>query len=179
MDSNMDEEMMAERRRRTWYPWSRPKSHMHPALRAVHDDRTVGERVADNIASFGGSWPFIFLFLGLIAAWMVLNTIVLARVVHHKPFDRYPYIALNLVLSALAGLQAPVILMSQNRSAANDETLAAAHYKESQQIERLQETTKSLLDTNTQLTQKWHDLTVQIHGVIIASGGGVGSGPTT
>jgi len=168
-----------EARIRSWFPWSRTRKGTHPALQALHDQRTYGERVADSIASFGGSWPFIFLFLGLIAAWMVLNTVVLARVVHHKPFDRYPYIALNLVLSALAGLQAPVILMSQNRSAANDETLAAAHYKESQQIERLQETTKSLLDTNTQLTQKVHDLTVQIHGLITASGGGVGSGPTT
>jgi len=177
MDSNMDEEMMAERRRRTWYPWSLPKSHMHPALRAVHDDRTVGERVADNIASFGGSWPFIFLFLGLIAGWMVLNTVILARVVHHKPFDVYPYIALNLVLSALAGLQAPIIMMSQNRSAAKDEALAAAHYKEGQKIELLQETTKGLLDANTDLTRQVHDLTVQIHAWIKGTTGRIEDSP--
>ena len=57
--------------RSSWFPWRHPNHHAHPALRQAHDDRTLGERVADNIASFGGSWPFIFIFLGLIVAWMV------------------------------------------------------------------------------------------------------------
>ncbi|HYU92629.1 MAG TPA: DUF1003 domain-containing protein, partial [Actinomycetota bacterium] len=84
-------------------------------MKEVHEDRTFGERVADAVAKFGGSWPFIFVFLGLILAWMVLNAVFLARLLHHKQFDPYPFIALNLVLSALAGLQAPIIMMSQNR----------------------------------------------------------------
>ena len=92
--------------------------------------------MADAVAKFGGSWPFIFMFLGLIASWMVLNTVLLARVVHGNQFDPYPYIALNLALSAMAGLQAPIIMMSQNRAAARDEALAAHHYKESQSMER-------------------------------------------
>src|SRR5207253_11465702 len=143
----MKKQMTAEQREashRSWFPWSRHVDGQHPAHRAMRDSRTFGERVADQIASFGGSWTFIFIFLGLIAAWMVLNTLLLARVVHHKQFDPYPYIALNLALSALAGLQAPVILMSQNRSAANDEVLAEHHYKEGRKIERLIETTKEL-----------------------------------
>ena len=85
---------------------------------------TLGQRVADRIAIFGGSWTFIILFLSLLLGWIVLNTLLLARV--GKPFDPYPYIFLNLILSMLAALQAPVIMMSQNRHAAKDR-LAAQH----------------------------------------------------
>lgn len=74
----------------------------------------MGDRVADKVAAFGGSWTFIFLSIMVIAAWMVVNGFV------SKPFDGYPYIFLNLVLSCLAALQAPVIMMSQNRQAAHD-----------------------------------------------------------
>jgi uncharacterized membrane protein len=150
----------AEYRRRRGVPWSGRKNLGHPALKALHDDRTLGERVADRVARFGGSWPFIFLFLGLIFAWMVLNTLFLARVIHHKQFDPYPYIALNLMLSALAGLQAPVILMSQNRSAARDELLAAHHYTEGRKIEGFSAAQQKLLESNTDLTQQIHDLLV-------------------
>lgn len=132
----------------------------------MSDDRTTGERVADAVAKFGGSWPFIFLFLGLIASWMVLNTLLLARVIHGKQFDPYPYIALNLALSAMAGLQAPIIMMSQNRAAARDEILAAHHYEGSKQMEELIVNQRKLLEDNTDLTKQVHDLTVQIHEVI-------------
>jgi len=132
----------------------------HPALKAIHDDRTLGERVADNIAHFGGSWPFIFTFLGLIFCWMVLNTVLLARIIEHKQFDPYPYIALNLMLSALAGLQAPIIMMSQNRAAVKDAVLADHHYREGQEIERLATSQQELLTANTDLTQQVHDLLV-------------------
>ena len=142
-------------RRSSWFPWPR-HDHVHPALQAMHEDRTVGERVADEVASFGGSWPFIFLFVGLMAAWIVFNTVVLERVIHHKAFDPYPYIALNLVLSGLAGLQAPIIMMSQNRAAAKDEMLAGRRYEETQRMDEL-------LAQNTQLTQEIHDLAERIH----------------
>jgi uncharacterized membrane protein len=151
--------------RRKWFPWSE-HDHGHPALKAMSDDRTTGERVADSVAKFGGSWPFIFVFLGLIASWMVLNTLLLARVIHGKQFDPYPYIALNLALSAMAGLQAPIIMMSQNRAAARDETLASHHYAESKKMEELVVNQRKLLQDNTDLTKQVHELTVQIHEVL-------------
>jgi uncharacterized membrane protein len=85
---------------------------------------SFGERLADRIAVFGGSWTFILIFLTVLIAWIVLNTLVLGSI--GKPFDAYPYIFLNLILSMLAALQAPVIMMSQNRHAAKDR-LAAQH----------------------------------------------------
>ena len=83
----------------------------------------LGERVADRVASFGGSWTFIFLFLASMAVWMALN------VERPQPFDPYPFILLNLVLSCLAALQAPVIMMSQNRQAAKDRLGAQQDYE--------------------------------------------------
>ena len=150
---------------RNRYPWI-THDHGHPALQAVHDDRTRGERVADSIAKFGGSWPFIFTFLGFIAGWMLLNTIMLAKVIRGQQFDPYPYIALNLMLSAMAGLQAPIIMMSQNRAAARDDALASHHYQESQRMEQLLENQQDLLTQNTDLTKQVHDLTVQIHQLV-------------
>jgi len=130
--------------------------HAHPVLQKEHDARTLGERVADQIASFGGSWPFIFIFLGLIAGWMILNTLFIGHILGGHQFDHYPYIALNLVLSALAGIQAPIIMMSQNRAAARDEDLAQHHYEETQKIEQL-------LQANTDLTEKVHVLAQKVH----------------
>jgi uncharacterized membrane protein len=141
--------------RSSWFPW-RQARHGHPALRQAHDDRTYGERVADEIASFGGSWPFIFIFVGIILVWMAINTLLIGHLFHGKAFDPYPYIALNLLLSALAGLQAPIIMMSQNRAAARDEILAQHHYEETQKIDQL-------LQANTDLTQQVHDLTQRVH----------------
>ena len=142
--------------RSSWFPWRHPKVHGHPALQAAHDDRTLGERVADRIASFGGSWPFIFIFLGIIAGWMLINTVIIGQVMHGKSFDPYPYIALNLLLSAMAGLQAPIIMMSQNRAASRDELLAQHHYEETVAID-------TLLQQNTELTQQVHELTQKVH----------------
>lgn len=92
--------------------------------REFADTRTFGERVSDRIASFGGSWPFIGSAFLLLAVWVVLNSVILVRGTH--AWDPYPYILLNLILSMLAALQAPVIMMSQNRQSARDR-LAAAH----------------------------------------------------
>ena len=147
-------------------PWSGKHDHGHPSVKRMHDERTFGERIADDVAKFGGSWPFIFTFLGLMALWIALNTLFLARVLHGRQFDPYPYIALNLALSAMAGLQAPIIMMSQNRAAARDETLAAHHYDESRKMEELLLTQRKLLDQNTDLTKQVHELAVQIHGLL-------------
>ena len=91
------------------------------------DARTLGQRVADRVAAFGGSWTFIFLFGATLLAWVVLNSAVLAR--RHEAFDPYPYILLSLFLSMLAAIQAPVIMMSQNRQAAKDRFDAANDYE--------------------------------------------------
>ena len=90
-------------------------------------DRSLpfGERMADRVASFGGSWRFIGLFVGVLVVWIVVNAVhVLTR-----PFDPYPFILLNLVLSCVAALQAPVILMSQNRQEARDRLRAEQDYE--------------------------------------------------
>jgi uncharacterized membrane protein len=88
---------------------------------------TFGQWLADRVAAFGGSWTFIILFALVLLSWIVLNSYILIR--HGKAFDPYPYILLNLVLSSLAALQAPVIMMSQNRQAAKDRLNAEHDYE--------------------------------------------------
>lgn len=83
----------------------------------------LGGRVADRVARFGGSWAFILTFLGLMGLWFLLNTRILSR-----PYDPYPFILLNLVLSTIAAIQAPVILMSQNRAEEKDRKRAINDY---------------------------------------------------
>ena len=85
---------------------------------------TLGQRAADTIAKFAGSWAFIFSFAGVLLLWMVVN-VVLAT----KAFDPYPFILLNLVLSCVAAIQAPLIMMSQNRQEAKDRERAENDYK--------------------------------------------------
>ena len=92
--------------------------------RELASTATFGERIADRVAAFGGSWTFIIGFAVALAIWIVLNSVVLIR--WGDQFDAYPYIFLNLVLSMLAAIQAPVIMMSQNRQAVRDR-LAAGH----------------------------------------------------
>jgi uncharacterized membrane protein len=84
---------------------------------------TFGERTADRVASFGGSWLFILIFVGLMLVWILVNRNAA------RPFDPYPFILLNLVLSCLAALQAPIIMMSQNRQAVTDRVAAQQDYQ--------------------------------------------------
>jgi uncharacterized membrane protein len=86
---------------------------------------SFGDRLADHVASFGGSWTFLIAFAVVLAAWVSLNTYILAG----RAFDPYPYILLNLFLSMLAAVQAPIIMMSQNRLAAKDRLQAAHDYE--------------------------------------------------
>ncbi|CAN5311500.1 DUF1003 domain-containing protein [soil metagenome] len=86
---------------------------------------TFGQRVADKVAAVGGSWGFIIAFGLVIFGWVGLNSLVLAS----RAFDPYPYILLNLMLSMLAAVQAPVILMSQNRQAVRDRLVAGHDYE--------------------------------------------------
>lgn len=87
-------------------------------------DCTFGQKTADGIAKFAGSWAFIFTFVGVLIAWMVIN-IILAT----NAFDPYPFILLNLVLSCVAAIQAPLIMMSQNRQEEKDRRRAENDYK--------------------------------------------------
>jgi uncharacterized membrane protein len=86
---------------------------------------TLGERLADRLADFGGSWVFISIFMTVLVIWMAINTWILLE----RPFDPYPYILLNLVLSCLAAIQAPVIMMSQNRQESKDRLRSEHDYQ--------------------------------------------------
>lgn len=97
------------------------------------------DKFADKIAQFGGSWKFINIFFAVLVVWIVLNSLSFTKVIH---FDEPPFILLNLVLSFLAGFQAPIIMMSQNRQAARDKHEAiidfAINYKAEQEIDDMQ-----------------------------------------
>lgn len=114
-------------------------------------DQTFGERLADRVAAFGGSWPFLIGFSTALLGWMLLNGLFLA-----KPFDPYPFILLNLVLSSVAALQAPIIMMSQSRQAAKDRLDASHDYeinlKAELEIQRLHNKIDKLREA------QWHEL---------------------
>jgi len=111
---------------------------------------SFGDRVADRVAAFGGSWSFIFVSVAVIAAWLLINAHMT------KAFDPYPFILLNLVLSCLAALQAPVIMMSQNRQAAHDRLDAQHDYEVNTKAEMEIVGLHAKLDELRE--QKWVDL---------------------
>jgi uncharacterized membrane protein len=88
--------------------------------------RTFGEKLSDHLANFGGSWSFILIFLGILLVWMAFNVVMIGR---EEQFDPYPFILLNLVLSCLAALQAPIIMMSQKRQEAKDRLRSENDYR--------------------------------------------------
>jgi len=90
----------------------------------IEEKETLGERVADGVAKFGGSWRFIGSFAAILLIWIAINAIIL-----HTPFDPYPFILLNLFLSMLAAIQAPVIMMSQNRQDTKDRVRSELDYR--------------------------------------------------
>ena len=89
---------------------------------------TFGQKMADNVASFGGSWTFIIIFMVMLIAWIILNSFILIKL-RSGSFDPYPYIFLNLILSMIAAIQAPIIMMSQNRQAYKDRLSAEHDYE--------------------------------------------------
>lgn len=91
---------------------------------SVKEKYTLGQRAADAIAKFAGSWAFIFSFTGVLVLWMIVNAVLAS-----KAFDPYPFILLNLVLSCVAAIQAPLIMMSQNRQEEKDRRRAENDYK--------------------------------------------------
>lgn len=88
-------------------------------------DLALGEKMADGLATFGGSWSFLIIFAAILFIWIAINSFLLLK----KPFDPYPFILLNLVLSCLAAIQAPVIMMSQNRQEAKDRLRSQHDYQ--------------------------------------------------
>lgn len=109
-------------------------------------NRTFGQRVADRVASFGGSWTFILSFLFFLLAWIITNAYFLLN----KGFDPYPFILLNLILSCIAALQAPIIMMSQNRQEEKDRERAKKDFqinlKAEQEIRILQKKLDHILE---------------------------------
>lgn len=94
-------------------------------INETHDENlTLGQRIADKIAEFGGSWTFIISFGVVLAIWIIGNAFILGN----KAFDKYPFVFLNLILSCLAAVQAPIIMMSQNRKSEKDRLTAANDY---------------------------------------------------
>ncbi|MGR9172405.1 DUF1003 domain-containing protein [Rhizobium sp. KDH_Rht_773_N] len=92
---------------------------------AFSAEASFGERLADSIARVGGSWSFILAFIGFLVVWTIVNTVILLS----RAFDPYPFVFLNLILSMLAAIQAPIIMMSQNRQAERDRFEAAKDYE--------------------------------------------------
>ncbi len=118
-------EKLTERERRVVQSFVERRQVSRNLSKAYDDDRTFGERIADRVATFGGSWTFIFIFGSVLIAWVVINSLLLLN----RAFDPYPYILLNLFLSMIAAVQAPIIMMSQNRQAARDRLDAAHDYE--------------------------------------------------
>lgn len=106
---------------------------------SYNEKLTAGQRIADEVATFGGSWRFIIIFCCILFCWIVFNIVALK----HFQFDPYPFILMNLVLSCLAALQAPIIMMSQNRQAEKDRKQSKSDYlvnlKSEMQIRSLHE----------------------------------------
>ncbi len=139
------------------------KWHEHPGVRSG-ENLTRGERAADKMRSVMGSWPFVFSFFAVMIIWATLNTYVLQRVLHHKAFDPYPYILLNLFLSMLAGVQAAALLIAAKRADTISSEIALHTVKNTDDI-------KVLLGENTELTKvvkKNTDLLEEIHRHVAA-----------
>lgn len=115
---------------------------------------TLGQRAADKIAKFAGSWAFIFSFTGVLILWMVANTVLAT-----KAFDPYPFILLNLVLSCVAAIQAPLIMMSQNRQEEKDRHRAENDYKVNLKTEIMIE---DIFDKVTAILKKQSEIEKQL-----------------
>ena len=125
---------------------------------------TLGERMADRLAEYAGSWRFISMFLGVLVLWILLNSLLLM----FKPFDPYPFILLNLVLSCLAAIQAPVIMMSQNLQEAKDRLRAEHDYlvnlKAELEIRHLHEKMDHLLMNQWQRLLEIQEIQMELMG---------------
>ena len=132
--------------------------HKHPGVR-TGEQLSLGERAADRMRNVMGSWTFVFVFFFVMIAWATVNTILIQHVLHHRPFDPYPYILLNLFLSMMAGVQAAALLIAAKRADGISSEVAAHTAANTEDI-------KVLITENTQLTtevKKNTDLLEEIH----------------
>lgn len=132
--------------------------HKHPGVRSG-DDLTKGERAADKMRNIMGSWGFVFGFFAVMIAWALVNTVLFEHILHHKAFDPYPYILLNLFLSMMAGVQAAALLIAAKRADAISSEVALHTANNTDDIKRL-------IEENTELTEtvkKATDLLEEIH----------------
>jgi len=123
----VDPESLPEREHRVVRHFSERRHISRNTNQEFEKKLTMGQQLADKVAGFGGSWTFIIIFATILLCWVVLNSVILVR--QSASFDPYPYILLNLFLSMLAAVQAPVILMSQNRQGVKDRLDAAHDYE--------------------------------------------------
>jgi uncharacterized membrane protein len=132
------------------YPRSRGMDRSPTNIRHFGDKRTFGERVADGVAASVGSWPFIIIQSILLATWILANAFLIRDWLGGKPFDPYPFILLNLVLSFQAAYTGPVVMMSQNRQAAKDRDEAEHDYKVNREsfdrLERLEQNLRRVIE---------------------------------
>ena len=132
--------------------------HKHPGVRSG-DQLSLGERSADRMRNMMGSWPFVFGFFAVMIIWALTNTLLFEHILHHKAFDPYPYILLNLFLSMMAGVQAAALLIAAKRADAISSEVALHTANNTEDI-------KKLLAENTDLTtevKKNTDLLEEIH----------------
>lgn len=126
----------------------------------LHEESlTRGERMADKMADFAGSWTFIMIFMGILFLWITMNSIQLLA----NPFDPFPFILLNLILSCIAALQAPVIMMSQNRQEKKDRIRAEHDYEINMKAEILIE---ELINKLTSLEKKQDEIIINLNSTI-------------
>jgi uncharacterized membrane protein len=130
----------------------------HPGVRSGAD-LSLGERAADRMRNAMGSWPFVFSFFGVMIAWALTNSWLLVRVLHHKAFDPYPYILLNLFLSMMAGVQAAALLIAAKRSDTISSEVALHTANNTDDIKALiQDSARTIqqVKVNTDLLQELH-----------------------
>jgi len=131
--------------------------HRHPAVRSV-DQLTTGERAADYMRNGMGSWAFVFAALGFLTVWIAVNVLVVGG--GGRPFDAYPFILLNLLLSCLAAMQGAILLIAAKRADQVTSELAAHDYAVNRRTEKL-------LEENTELTLVIKNLTEAIHHQVV------------
>ena len=124
---NVDLDTLPAREQRVIEHFGNRKYISHDTNREFERKLSFGQKLADKVAAFGGSWTFIIIFGAILLSWVLLNSFILVR--RGEELDQYPYILLNLFLSMLAAIQAPVILMSQNRQGVKDRLDAAHDYE--------------------------------------------------
>jgi len=138
-------------------PWQ-THWHKHPGVRSG-DQLSLGERSADRMRNIMGSWPFVFSFFAVMIAWALVNTLLFEHILHHKAFDPYPYILLNLFLSMLAGVQAAALLIAAKRADSISSEIAIHTENNTDDIKTLvaeNTTLTTQVKTNTDLLEEIH-----------------------